>query len=61
MGISDGAHTHGGGGLGTAVLVLAGAALAVKLAGPIVAAAEVVYVLGIVVAANVGAAVRAGR
>ena len=43
------------------VLVIVGCALAVRLAGPIVAAAEVVYVLGIVVAANVGAAVRAGR
>jgi hypothetical protein len=33
MGIPDGAHTHGSGGsgLGTAVLVLIGAVLAVKL------------------------------
>jgi hypothetical protein len=56
-GIPDGAHTHGsgGGGLGVAVLVVRGGALAVRLAGPVVAAAaEVVYALGIVVAATVG-------
>jgi hypothetical protein len=41
MGIPDGAHTHGSGGsgLGSAVLVILGAALAVRLAGPVVAAA----------------------
>ncbi len=41
MGIPDGAHTHGsgGGGLGTAVLVIVGAALAVKYAAPVAAAA----------------------
>jgi hypothetical protein len=40
MGHPDGAHTHGSGGsgLGTALLVLVGAALAVKLAGPVAAA-----------------------
>jgi hypothetical protein len=39
MGIPDGAHTHGsGGGIGAAVLVIVGAALALKLAGPVVAA-----------------------
>jgi hypothetical protein len=61
MGIPDGAHTHGSGGsgLGTALLVLFGAAVAVKLAGPVVATvSEIVYVLMIVVAvlAGVGAA-----
>ena len=58
MGIPDGAHTHGSGGsgLGMAVLVVLGAALAVRLAGPVLAAAEVVYVLGIVVAVIVGGA-----
>lgn len=58
MGIPDGAHTHGssGSGLGMAVLVVLGAALAVRLAGPVLAAAEVVYVLGIVVAVIVGGA-----
>ena len=62
-GDTDGAHTHGSGGsgLGTAVLVLAGAALAVKLAGPIVAAAaELVWVLAIVVAV-IGVAPQAAR
>ena len=55
-GIPDGAHTHGsGGGLGAALLVVVGAALAVKLAGPVVAAAaELVYVLVIVVAVIAG-------
>jgi hypothetical protein len=57
MGIPDGAHTHGsGGGLGTALLVLVGAALAVKLAGPVVAAvSQLVYVLIIVVTVAAGA------
>jgi hypothetical protein len=57
MGIPDGAHTHGtgGSGLGTAVLVLVGAALAVKLAGPVVAAVgELVHVLVIVAVVIVG-------
>jgi hypothetical protein len=48
MGHPDGAHTHGSGGsgLGTAVLVVIGAALAVKLAGPVLdAAAELLRVL----------------
>ena len=47
----DGAHTHGSGGsgLGRALLVLLGAALAVNLAGPVVAAAaELLRVLLIV-------------
>jgi hypothetical protein len=48
MGIPDGAHTHGSGGsgLGTALLVLVGAALAVK-AAPVVlgAAAELLHVV----------------
>ena len=52
MGIPDGAHTHGSGGsgLGAAVLVLVGAALAVK-AAPVVlgAAAELLHVVLIVV------------
>jgi hypothetical protein len=61
MGIPDGAHTHGSGGsgLGTALLVLVGAALAVKLAGRAVAAVgELVHVLLIVVVVigGVGAA-----
>jgi hypothetical protein len=47
----------GGAGLGTALLVLAGAALAAKLAGPVgAAAAELVWVLGIVVAIIAGGA-----
>jgi hypothetical protein len=48
MRIPDGAHTHGSAdsGLGTALLVLAGAALAVKLAAPVAAAVgELVHVL----------------
>jgi hypothetical protein len=52
MGIPDGAHTHGSGGsgLGTALLVLAGAALAVKAAPAILgAAAELLHVVLIVV------------
>jgi len=52
MGIPDGAHIHGSGGsgLGTAVLVILGAALAVKLAAPVVAAAaELVHVLLVIV------------
>ena len=60
MGHPDGAHTHGsGGGLGTAVLVVVGAALAVKLAGPVLAAvAELARVILIVagVILGVGAA-----
>ena len=57
MGIPDGAQTHGSGGsgLGTAVLVLVGAALAVKLAGPVAAAVgEFVHVLLIVAAVLLG-------
>ncbi len=52
MGIPDGAHTHGSGGsgLGTALLVLAGAALAVKAAPAVLgAAAELLHVVLIVV------------
>jgi hypothetical protein len=65
MGHPDGAHTHGSGGsgLGTAVLVILGAALAVKLAGPVVAVvSQLVYVFMIVVAvaAVAGAAGAAG-
>jgi hypothetical protein len=62
MGIPDGAHTHGSGsgssgGLSTALLVLVGAALAVKLAGPAAAAVgELVHVLLVVVAVVGGAA-----
>jgi hypothetical protein len=52
MGHPDGAHTHGsgGGGLGSALLVVLGAALAVK-AAPVVlgAAAELLHVVLIVV------------
>jgi hypothetical protein len=57
--IPDRAHTDGSGGsnLGMAVLVVLGAAFAVRLAGPVLAAAaEVVYVVGIVVAATAGGA-----
>jgi hypothetical protein len=57
MGIPDGAHTHGSGGsgLGTAVLVVIGAALAVKLAGPVLdAAAELLRVLLIAAGVIVG-------
>ena len=51
MGHPDGAHTHGsGGGLGTAALVLVGAALAVKAAPAVLgAAAELLHVVLIVV------------
>ena len=50
------AHPRGGGsGLGTAIVVLVGAALAVRLAGPVMAAvSELVYVLMIVVAVTAG-------
>jgi hypothetical protein len=55
MGHPDGAHTHGSGGLGTAVLLLIGAALAVKLAGPVLAAvAELLHVFLIVAGVVVG-------
>ncbi len=57
MGIPDGAHTHGSGGsgIGTAVLVVIGAALAVKLAGPVLdAAAELLRVLLIAAGVIVG-------
>jgi hypothetical protein len=57
MGIPDGAHTHGSGGsgLGTAVLVIVGAALAVNVAGPVVAAVgELFHVLVIVAGVIVG-------
>jgi hypothetical protein len=57
MGHPDGAHTHGSGGsgLGTAVLVVIGAALAVKLAGPVLdAAAELLHVLLIAAGVIVG-------
>jgi hypothetical protein len=62
MGIPDGAHTLGGGnGIGTAVLVLVGAALAVKLAGPVVAAvAELLHILLIAVAVIGGLAPQPG-
>jgi hypothetical protein len=59
MGIPDGAHTHGSGGngLGTAVLVLLGAALAFKVAGPVAAAVgELVHILLNAVAVIVGVA-----
>jgi hypothetical protein len=57
MGHPDGAHTHGSGGsgIGTAVLVVIGAALAVKLAGPVLdAAAELLRVLLIAAGVIVG-------
>jgi hypothetical protein len=64
MGHPDGAHTHGSGGsgIGAAVLVVLGAALAVNLAGPVAAAAGellhiVVVVAGVVL--GLGAAVLA--
>jgi hypothetical protein len=59
MGIPDGAHTHssGGRGLGTALLVLSGAALAVKLAAPVAAAVgELVHVVLVLVAVVAGVA-----
>jgi hypothetical protein len=59
MGIPDGAHTHGSGGsgLGTALLVLSGAALAVKLAAPVAAAVgELVHVVLVLVAVVAGVA-----
>jgi hypothetical protein len=57
MGHPDGAHTHGSGGsgLGTPALVVIGAALAVKLAGPVLdAAAELLRVLLIAAGVIVG-------
>jgi len=55
MGHPDGAHGSGGSGLGTAVLVVIGAALAVKLAGPVLdAAAELLRVLLITAGVIVG-------
>jgi hypothetical protein len=57
MGHPDGAHTHGSGGsgLGMAVLVVVGAALVVKLAGPVLAAvAELVRVILIVAGVILG-------
>jgi hypothetical protein len=63
MGHPDGAHTHGGGssGLGTAVLALVGAALAVKVL-PVVldAVAELVRLVLIVVAVLAGVAAAGG-
>jgi hypothetical protein len=63
MGHPDGAHTHGSGssGLGTAVLVLVGAALVVKLAAPVAAAVgELVHILLIAVAVIGGLAAAGG-
>ena len=57
MGHPDGAHTHGSGGsgLGTAVFVLIGAALAVKAAPAVLsAAAELLHALIIMTAVIVG-------
>jgi hypothetical protein len=55
MGHPDGAHTHGSGGGGTIVLVVLAAALAVKLAGPVLGAlAELVHVFLIVAGVVVG-------
>jgi len=57
MGHPDGAHTHGSGGsgLGTAVLVLIGAALAVKAAPAVLSApAELLHALIIMTAVIVG-------
>jgi len=61
MRIPGGAHTHGSGGsgLGTALLVLVGVALAVKLAGPVLGAVgELVHVLlvAVFIIAGAGAA-----
>jgi len=61
-GIPDGAHTHGSGGagLGTAILVILGAALAVKLAAPVAAAAlELVHIVQIAAAVTGGVVVLA--
>jgi hypothetical protein len=55
MGHPDGAHTHGSGGGGTIVLVVLAAALAVKLAGPVLGAlAELLHVFLIVAGVIVG-------
>jgi hypothetical protein len=57
MGHPDGAHTHGSGsgGAGTAVLVVLAAALAVKLAGPVLSAvSELVQMVLIAAAVIVG-------
>jgi hypothetical protein len=52
MGIPDGAHTHGSGdGLGTAVLVVLAAALAVKLAGPVLTAVSELLQMVLIAAA----------
>jgi hypothetical protein len=56
MGIPDGAHTHGSGDGGTIVLVVLAAALAVKLAGPVLGAlAELLHVFLIGAGVIVGA------
>jgi hypothetical protein len=63
MGIPDGAHTHGSGGsgLGTAILVILGAALAVKLAAPVAAAAlELVHIVLVAAAVTGGLVLAAG-
>ena len=60
MSIPDGAHRHGGG-LGTAVLVIVGAALTVKVAPVVLAAvAEIVRVVLIVAVVIVGVGATAG-
>ena len=53
MGHPDGAHTHGSGGngLGTAVLVVLAAALAVKLAGPVLTAVSELLQMVLIAAA----------
>jgi hypothetical protein len=62
MGIPDGAHTHdsGGSGLGTAVLVVLGAAVAVKLAAPVLAAASELLNIVLIAAAVIGGLGAAG-
>ena len=57
----DGAHTHGGGGLGGLVLVVVGLVLLASIAGPVVAAvADLVRVVLITLAVVAGLAVLGG-
>jgi hypothetical protein len=57
----SGAHTHPGGGAGTAALVVGAAVLAAAVAGPVLAAAaELLRIVVITVAVVVGLALAAG-
>lgn len=62
MGHTDGAHTHGSGGSGGAIALIAGGAiLAAAIADPVAhAAAELVRIVVIAVAVVIGLAIAAG-